>query len=92
MNLFFFPHKNIIAQGMVITQLTSRESDVLNMLCQNQQQIVPKGIMLNTLWGSDSFFNARSLDVFISKLRKHLSADVNVQILNIRGIGFKLVF
>ena len=88
----FLPHKNIIVQGVIVTQLTSRESDVLNILCQNQQQTVPKGVMLNALWGSDSFFNARSLDVFISKLRKHLSADINVQILNIRGIGFKLVF
>ncbi|WP_316834161.1 response regulator transcription factor [Pedobacter nutrimenti] len=88
----FLPHKNIIVRGIIVTQLTSRESDVLNLLCQNQQQVVPKGIMLSTLWGSDSFYNARSLDVFISKLRKLLSADINIQILNVRGIGFKLVF
>lgn len=88
----FLPHKNMIAYGTTKVNLTSRESEVLKILCQNQQQIVPKSVLLNQLWGNDNFFNARSLDVFISKLRKHLLLDANVQIINIRGIGYKLVF
>ncbi|NNU34275.1 winged helix-turn-helix domain-containing protein [Mucilaginibacter sp. S1162] len=48
--------------------------------------------ILQTLWGNDSFFNARSLDVFITKLREHLSVDQSVQIINVRGIGYKLVY
>lgn len=88
----FSPHKNSMTYNINKIQLTSRESDVLNILCQNQQQIVPKSIILNALWGNDSFFNARSLDVFITKLRKHLLADSAVQIINVRGVGYKLVF
>lgn len=88
----FIPNKNIIIDGMKTIKLTSRESEVLNVLIQNRQQIVNKDVILNELWGSDSFFNARSLDVFITKLRKHLSADNTIQIINVRGVGFKLVF
>ncbi len=88
----FTPHRNIIADGLMVTRLTSRESDLLKILYQNKQQIVPKTIILNALWGNDSFFNARSLDVFISKLRKHLLTDITIQIINVRGVGYKLVF
>jgi len=88
----FVPHRNIITDDLKIIRLTSRESELLKILFQNQQQIVPKTTILNALWGNDSFFNARSLDVFISKLRKHLSSDMTIQIINVRGIGFKLVF
>ncbi len=48
-------------------------------------------MILKSLWGSDDFFNARSMDVFITKLRKKLSGDENIQILNVRGYGYKLV-
>lgn len=48
--------------------------------------------MLRTIWGNDNIFNARSLDVFITRLRKHLEADPDVQIINIRGVGYKLVY
>ena len=88
----FNPHKNLIEQGINVTQLTSRESEILKILCQNYQQVVKRPFILQTLWGNDSFFNARSLDVFITKLRKHLSADQSVQIINVRGIGYKLVY
>ncbi|WP_345953760.1 response regulator transcription factor [Mucilaginibacter sp. PAMB04168] len=91
-NFEFISRKNSLIYGLEISSLTSRESEVLKVLCQNQQQIVNKTQLLNNLWGSDSFFNARSLDVFITKLRKRLSADPSVQIINVRGVGYKLVY
>ncbi len=88
----FRPNKNTIGHGAQQRQLTSRESDVLKMLCHNRQETVPRNKLLNDLWGDDSFFNARSLDVFITRLRKYLKDDPNVQIINIRGVGYKLVW
>ncbi|MFD2865148.1 response regulator transcription factor [Mucilaginibacter antarcticus] len=88
----FRPRKNVVEQGINVTQLTSRESELLKMLCQNHQQVVKRNDILEKVWGSDNFFNARSLDVFITKLRKHLAGDPSVQIINVRGIGYKLVY
>ena len=91
-NLTFNSHKNVLIQGIQVLALTSRESEVLKLLCQHKQEILKREVLLKTLWGNDSFFNARSLDVFITKLRKHLSIDPEVQIINVRGVGYKLVF
>jgi DNA-binding response OmpR family regulator len=88
----FRPRKNVVEQGINVTQLTSRESELLKMLCQNHQQVVKRPEILQQIWGSDNFFNARSLDVFITKLRKHLAGDPSVQVINVRGIGYKLVY
>lgn len=91
-NLQFNPTKNTLQQGINTWQLTARESDILKLLCRNQQEVLPRKTLLDTVWGDDSFFNARSLDVFITKLRRHLAADPNIQIINIRGVGYKLVW
>jgi DNA-binding response OmpR family regulator len=91
-NLVFSGTKNTIQHGMNAWPITSRESDILKLLCLNQQQVLQRDILLKKIWGDDSFFNARSLDVFITKLRNHLKADPNVQIINIRGVGYKLVW
>jgi DNA-binding response OmpR family regulator len=91
-SITFNPLKNTVQQGINQWQLTSRESDILRLLCKNQQQILPRKTLLEAIWGDDSFFNARSLDVFISKLRTHLKADPNVQIITVRGHGYKLVW
>jgi len=88
----FRPNKNTVEHGTHRQQLTSRESDVLKLLCRYKQETVPRDKLLNDLWGDDSFFNARSLDVFITRLRKYLKDDPNVQIINIRGVGYKLVW
>lgn len=88
----FRPNKNILELGIYVKQLTSRESEILKLLCQNQQQVLERDILLKNLWGNNNFFNARSLDVFITKLRRHLADDPSVQIINIRGIGYKLVY
>ena len=91
-NLLFSSGKNTIQQGVNTWQLTSRESDILKLLCMNQYQVIPRKTLLTNIWGDDNFFNARSLDVFITKLRRRLQADPNIQIINIRGVGYKLVW
>jgi len=91
-NITFNPSKNIMQQGINSWPLTARESDILKLLCQNEHETIHRQTILKNIWGDDNFFNARSLDVFITKLRRHLQADPNVQIINIRGIGYKLVW
>ncbi len=71
--------------------LTHREAQLLLALLENRNELTDRKKILLTLWGNDDFFNARSMDVFISKLRKKLAKDPNVKILNVRGYGYKLV-
>lgn len=72
-------------------ELSHRESEILKRLCENQNQVVNMQSILLDLWGDDSFFNSRSLHVFITKLRHKLSQDERIRIVNIRGIGYKLI-
>ena len=72
-------------------QLTHREAELLFYLFEKKNNILDRSFILNKLWGNDDFFNARSMDVFISKLRKKLKKDENIQILNVRGFGYKLI-
>lgn len=72
-------------------ELSHRESEILRRLCLHGNRVVNTKELLLDLWGDDSFFNTRSLHVFITKLRKHLAADKNIRIINIRGIGYKLL-
>jgi len=72
-------------------QLTHREAQLLFHLAKNRNQVLDRSFILNKLWGNDDYFSARSMDVFISKLRKKLSKDKTLQIINIRGYGYKLV-
>ena len=71
--------------------LSNRESEILKRLCENKDHVLPMKDVLLDLWGDDSFFNARSLHVFITKLRHKLSKDESIKILNVRGIGYKLI-
>ncbi|KOF04124.1 response regulator transcription factor [Roseivirga seohaensis] len=71
--------------------LTHREAQLLFYLSENRNAVTDRSLILTQLWGNDDFFNARSMDVFITKLRKKLSEDETVEILNIRGYGYKLV-
>ena len=73
------------------TMLSHREAEILNRLFQTKNQVMERKQILLDLWGDDSFFNARSMDVFISKLRKLLSQDTDIQIVNVRGVGYKLI-
>lgn len=71
--------------------LSNRESEILKRLCENKDHVLPSKDLLLDLWGDDSFFNSRSLHVFITKLRHRLSEDKTIRILNVRGIGYKLI-
>lgn len=72
-------------------KLTTKESRLLEMLCRNKNQPLQRSDALKTIWREDSYFNARSMDVYIAKLRKYLKDDANIQILTLHGQGFKLV-
>lgn len=72
-------------------ELSHRESEILKRLCENRNQVVNTQDVLLDLWGDDSFFNSRSLHVFITKLRHKLSQDEQIRIVNARGIGYKLI-
>ncbi len=72
--------------------LTSRESELLHYLYAQKKEVLDRSFILKKLWGNDDFFNARSMDVFISKLRKKLKKDPQIQIINIRGFGYKLIY
>ncbi|MDH3652090.1 MAG: response regulator transcription factor, partial [Saprospiraceae bacterium] len=71
-------------------KLTQREADLLRYLCQSKNKLVKRSRILELIWGEDDYFMGRSLDVFISRLRKYLSADGRVEIENVHGVGFKL--
>jgi len=72
-------------------KLTTKESELLKMLAVYSDRILEREVALNAVWGSDSYFAGRSMDVYIAKLRKYLKEDTNVEILNIHGTGFKLI-
>ena len=73
-----------------LIQLTRRESELLQFLCENKEVVTKREEILMKLWGEDDYFKGRSLDVFISKLRKYMSKDPKVDIINYHGVGFKL--
>ena len=70
--------------------LTKKEAQILKILCKFKDQVVPRDVVLNAVWGQDDYFVGRSLDVFITKLRKYFKEDEQITISNIHGIGFKL--
>lgn len=72
--------------------LTTREGEILQILLINKNQAVNRKTILLNFWGNDDYFSGRSLDVFITKLRKYLKEDPSVAILNIRGQGYKLIY
>lgn len=74
-----------------IEELTGKEADLLKLLCLNSNDILDRNFALRTVWQNDSYFSARSMDVYIAKLRKYLKEDSKVEILNIHGRGFKLI-
>jgi two-component system, OmpR family, response regulator len=72
-------------------KLTTKESDLLKMLCDNMNDVLERNYALKNIWVDDSYFNARSMDVYITKLRKYLKDEPAVEILNVHGKGFKLI-
>ena len=87
---FDFPKQQLRFKEEAVIQLTHRESHLLFHLIKNKNQVLDRSLILNKLWGTDDFFTARSMDVFISKLRKKLKKDERLQIINVRGFGYKL--
>jgi two-component system, OmpR family, response regulator len=72
-------------------KLTTKEADLLKMLCLNSNEVLDRNLALKSIWNDDNYFNSRSMDVYIAKLRKYLKEDPKVEILNIHGKGFKLL-
>jgi DNA-binding response OmpR family regulator len=87
----FYPNTQMLKFGHAEQKLTTKESDLLKLLCANKNMILDRNFALKTIWVDDNYFNARSMDVYIAKLRKYLKDDTRVQIINVHGKGFKLI-
>ncbi|MFP4469870.1 MAG: winged helix-turn-helix domain-containing protein, partial [Bacteroidales bacterium] len=88
---FVFDLKNQKLKGQeTMRQLTHREAELLRALCENYNTIIRREDMLMKIWGDDHYFASRSLDVFISRLRKYLKSDPAVRIENIHNVGYRL--
>ena len=83
--------RQTLSMGKEEVKLTSKEAALLKLLCQNLNDVVDRSVALNKIWLDDSYFNARSMDVYITKLRKYLKMDPAVELINVHGVGFKLV-
>lgn len=83
--------RQILHNGKEERKLSFRESELLKMLYENRDRIIDRKDILNLLWGNDSFFNSRNLDVYITKLRSYLKEDPSLEIITIKGIGYRFV-
>ncbi|WP_070137810.1 response regulator transcription factor [Crocinitomix algicola] len=88
--LFDSENFKLIFPDQTEKKLTKKEAKILKLLAQNRNKVLTRDIVLNAVWGQDDYFVGRSLDVFITKLRKYLKSDESVSINNIHGVGFKL--
>ena len=84
-------NRQVLSYNNIEHKLTSKESELLKLLCESANQVLDRKEALNRIWNDDSYFNARSMDVYIVKLRKYLKEDPMVELLNVHGVGFKLV-
>ena len=87
----FDSQKQILKYQDQSIKLTTKESELLELLCRQGNEILERNFALKTIWIDDNYFNARSMDVYITRLRKYLMKDVSVKILNIHGKGYKLI-
>ena len=91
LGLFELDHENLsLHQGEETLQLTQKEADLLRLFAENPNQVLKRSDILKQIWGDDDYFLGRSLDVFISRLRKYLRADESLKVENIHGVGFRL--
>ena len=89
---YLLDHKNLTLKfGDQAKNLTQKEADLLKMLLDHKNNVVKRSLILQKLWGEDDYFLGRSMDVFISRLRKYLSEDQKIKLDNIHGVGFKLI-
>jgi DNA-binding response OmpR family regulator len=84
-------NRQVLNNGKEDRKLSYRESELLKLLYQNREKIIDRKEILNLLWGNDSFFNSRNLDVYITKLRSYLKEDPSLEIITIKGIGYRFV-
>ena len=87
----FDTQKQVLICGNVNERLTTKESELLTLLCAHVNEILERNFALKSIWIDDNYFNARSMDVYITKLRKKLKADPSIEIINIHGKGYKLI-
>jgi DNA-binding response OmpR family regulator len=90
-SLSFDARKQTLTDADDVRKLTTKESELLRLLCVNANKVLERNFALKTIWVDDNYFNARSMDVYITKLRKHLKNEANVEIINIHGKGYKLI-
>ncbi|MBO4660561.1 MAG: response regulator transcription factor [Prevotella sp.] len=87
----FDTQKQLLSIDDKQTKLTTKENELLALLCSHRNEILQRDFALKTIWIDDNYFNARSMDVYITKLRKHLKEDDQIEIINIHGKGYKLI-
>jgi two-component system response regulator VicR len=90
-NFTFDFNNQTLSRGSDSLHLTTKEAHLLKLLCQNKNITLKRSAALKMIWGDDSYFNARSMDVYITKLRKYLKNDDRINIMTVHGEGFKLV-
>lgn len=83
--------RHLLTKGDESRKLTSKEADLLLLLCENMNETLERTVALRKVWYEDSYFNARSMDVYVTKLRKYFKDEPNVELVNIHGVGFKLL-
>jgi two-component system OmpR family response regulator len=87
----FDPLKQMLVFNDQSIKLTTKESELLELLCRHRNEVLERNYALKTIWIDDNYFNARSMDVYITRLRKYLRKDPSVKILNVHGRGYKLI-
>lgn len=87
----FQVNRQVLANGSEERKLSYRECELLRLLVENRDRIIDRKEILNLLWGNDSFFNSRNLDVYITKLRGYLREDATLEIITIKGVGYRFV-
>jgi DNA-binding response OmpR family regulator len=90
-NFTFKPLERLLELDGETNRLTTKENDLLKLLCKNANGVLERNDALKAVWGDDNYFNGRSMDVYIAKLRKYLRQDDNIEIMNVHGRGFKLI-
>lgn len=87
----FDTQRQVLSIGDKQSKLTTKESELLTMLCTHANDVLERELALKTIWIDDNYFNARSMDVYITKLRKHLKDDPTIEINNVHGKGYRLI-
>lgn len=87
----YIDDERALVLGKEMNKLTTKEAELLKLLAHNKNKVVDRDVALKSIWGTDNYFTGRSMDVYITKLRKYLKDDTTIEIVNIHGKGFKLI-